>query len=160
MSLIVFHSFQAYRKSLEELQGNYDQVVYHRDKLKQDYEEIVVLREKEMSVQDHDCDEKATSLTATNVTTPTTASINMQLEFDKMKIDYDILVRENKLYQDNIVKLEEEKDQLTNRCASALQGFQKALSDRQKTNQDLLAMKQDYDMMKGSNTMNVDLYQF
>ena len=84
----------------------------------------------------------------------------MQLEFDKMKIDYDILVRENKLYQDNIVKLEEEKDQLTNRCASALQGFQKALSDRQKTNQDLLAMKQDYDMMKGSNTLNVDLYQF
>lgn len=134
---------------MEELQGNYDQVVYHRDKLQQDYEEIVVLREKEMSSHDHDCDEKAASPATSAITASKTASIDMQLEFDKVKVDYDILLRENKLYQDNIVKLEEQKDQLTNRCASALQGFQKALSDRQKTNQDLLAMKQEYEIMKG-----------
>ena len=110
----------------------------------------MVLREKEMSSCDRDRDEKETA-TATAVTA---ASINMQLEFDKMKMDYDILFRENKLLQDNIVKLEEQKDQLTNRCASALQGFQKALSDRQKTNQELLSIKQDYDMMKGNIEIN------
>ena len=150
---MIFHSpSKAYRKSLEDLQSNYDKVVYHRDKLQQDYEEIVVLREKEMSSSEHDEQQvkEAQQTLQQHQTQQQAAAIdNMQLEFDKVKMDYDILFRENKLLQENLLKVEEQKEKLNFQCASALQGFQKALSDRQKTNKDFLAMKQSFEMMQG-----------
>ena len=65
-------------------------------------------------------------------------------------MERDILSTKCKTLQDEKSKLKKENEQLKNRCTSAIQGFEKALNDREKTDHEYKLVKQECDKIKGT----------
>jgi len=133
------------------LQAKYDQVVDDRDKIRQDYEEIVLLREEEMSLhplasnntqrqhQPQHHHERSLS-----------SASDRTYKLDDLKIEYDILSSKYKLIQEEKLKLKEQNEKLKNRCTAAIHGFEKALKEREKADKDLDTSKRQYDDTKSN----------
>ena len=71
-------------------------------------------------------------------------------KLDDLKIEYDILSSKYKLVQEEKMKMKEQNEQLKNRCTAAIQGFEKALKEREKADKDLDALKRQHDDMKSN----------
>ncbi|XP_066910979.1 disks large homolog 5-like isoform X2 [Clytia hemisphaerica] len=140
------------RNSLEELQSNYEQVIHDRNKLRQDYEEIVLLREAEMSSQHHHFHERTISSSSDRPMSPrgdpNGSRVDVAFNFDEIRADRDVLSTKCKTLQEEKSKLKLENEQLKNRCTSAIQGFEKALNDREKTDHEYKLVKQECDKIK------------
>lgn len=162
--------FSGIGRKFSDLQQQYEEVIKDRDKLRQDYEEIVLLREQEKL---ETTKESRSPTPSKSHGKSSTTSLSQQQEehfsisnktFDvlqkenddltykigDLRIEHDVLLSNYKKLQEDNLKLRKENDQLVKtgndydamkqRCALALMGFETALRDREE-------MRQQHDLL-------------
>ena len=144
------------------LQAKCELVVSDRNKLRQDYEEIVLLREQEklettkLKQQPSETKENSSPECPETIDDLQQENEDLKYNFDDLQADHDLLNSKFKQLQEENLKIKEhnevvslkrdsladERNALKQRCAAAIRGYEKALRDRDEGVQEAKLAKQ------------------